>query len=90
MRQVMGHLPAEVAKWLAPLVIGSLVEAAGCVLEDPTAPGAPTTLAVQVHQSFTYHISTGSSGSECENVVKASRGLLHCLSVAYCALFLGK
>lgn len=47
--QVMGHLPAEVAKWLAPLIIGSLVEAAGCVLEDPTAPGAPTTLAVQVH-----------------------------------------
>lgn len=46
--QVMGHLPAGVAKWLAPLVIGSLIDAAGCVLEDPTAPGAPTTIAVQV------------------------------------------
>lgn len=45
--QVLGHLPADVAKWLGPLVAGGLAEAAGAVLEDPTAPGAPTTIAVQ-------------------------------------------
>lgn len=45
--QVLGHLPADVAKWLGPLVSGGLADAAGTVLEDPTAPGAPTTISVQ-------------------------------------------
>ena len=51
MLQVLGHLAADVAKWLGPLVVGGLVDAAGAVLEDPTAPGAPTTIAVQARPS---------------------------------------
>ena len=46
--QVLGHLAAEVAKWLGPLVVGSMVEAAGTVQDEPTTPSSPITINIQV------------------------------------------
>ncbi len=46
--QVLGHLAAEVAKWLGPLVIGNMVEAAGTVQDEPTTPSSPITISIQV------------------------------------------
>lgn len=46
--QVLGHLAAEVAKWLGPLVIGNMVEAAGTVQDEPATPSSPITISIQV------------------------------------------
>ena len=45
---MLGHLAAEVAKWLGPLVIGSMVEAAGTVQDEPATPSSPITISIQV------------------------------------------
>jgi HIRAN domain len=46
--QVLGHLAAEVAKWLGPLVIGNMVEAAGTVQDEPATLSSPITISIQV------------------------------------------
>lgn len=49
--QVLGHLAAEVSKWLGPLVVGNMVEAAGTVQDEPTSPSSPITISIQVDLS---------------------------------------
>lgn len=46
--QVLGHLAADVAKWLCPLVVGNMVEAAGTVQDEPASPSSPITVSIQV------------------------------------------
>lgn len=48
--QVLGHLAAEVAKWLCPLVIGNMVEAAGTVQDEPASASSPITVSIQVSE----------------------------------------
>lgn len=49
--QVLGHLAAEVAKWLCPLVIGNMVEVAGTVQDEPSSASSPITVNVQVQSA---------------------------------------
>lgn len=45
----LGHVPADVAKWLAPLLSKALVSMSGTVIEEPLSPAAPVLISVQVH-----------------------------------------
>jgi len=44
----LGHLPAEVSKWLAPLLAGGFVALSGVVMEDPVSPKAPVLVSITV------------------------------------------
>ena len=48
----LGHLPAEVSKWLAPLLAGSFVALSGVVMEDPVSPKAPVLVSITVSGAF--------------------------------------
>lgn len=44
----LGHVPADVAKWLAPLLTKTLVTVSGTVIEEPLSPDGPVLISVQV------------------------------------------
>ena len=44
----LGHVPADVAKWLAPLLTKALVTLSGTVMEEPLSPDGPVLISVQV------------------------------------------
>lgn len=66
--QVLGHLAAEVAKWLGPLVIGNMVEAAGTVQDEPASSSAPINVSIQVQLCWSRHASQ--SGCEAHTSLK--------------------
>ena len=44
----LGHLPAEVSKWLAPLLAGGFIALNGVVMEDPASAKAPVLISITV------------------------------------------
>ena len=46
--EALGHVPADVAKWLAPLLSKTLVSVSGTVIEEPLSPDAPVLISMQV------------------------------------------
>ena len=46
----LGHLPADVAKWLAPLLTGGFVALRGVLMEDSVSAKAPVLISVKVRR----------------------------------------
>ena len=44
----LGHLPADVAKWLAPLLTGGFVVLGGVIMEDSVSAKAPVLISIKV------------------------------------------
>ncbi len=60
----LGHLPADVAKWLAPLLTGGFVVLGGVIMEDSVSGKAPVLMSIKVRSSQPTGRSKASSCSK--------------------------
>ena len=50
----LGHVPADVSKWLGPLLADCRVSATGCVIEDPLSAFCPILICIEVRHLYLY------------------------------------